>query len=85
MEDLGKFTQVAANSSQATRACSLPSASGKLKAAVEEACHTLSWIHSSAGLIPPTVDPFVVGTTTVASKASGQEGADHSTDAGSYC
>ena len=34
----------------------------KSKAAVEEACHALSWIHSSAGLIPLIVDPFVKAT-----------------------
>ena len=34
----------------------------KSKAAVEEACNALSWIHSSAGLTPPLVDPFVKAT-----------------------
>ena len=34
----------------------------KSKAAVEEACNALSWIHSSAGLVSPMVDPFVKAT-----------------------
>ena len=34
----------------------------KSKAAVEEACNALSWIHSSAGLTPPLADPFVKAT-----------------------
>ena len=34
----------------------------KSKVAVEEACNALSWIHSSAGLTPPLVDPFVKAT-----------------------
>ena len=29
------------------------------KAAVEEACNALSWIHSCAGLLSPVADPFV--------------------------
>ena len=29
------------------------------KAAVEEACNALSWVHSSVGLMPITADPFV--------------------------
>ena len=32
------------------------------KAAVEEACNALSWVHSSAGLLPITKDPFVKAT-----------------------
>ena len=32
------------------------------KAAVEEACNALSWVHSSAGLLPITIDPFVKAT-----------------------
>ena len=34
----------------------------KSKAAVEEACNALSWIHSSAGLTPPLSDLFVKAT-----------------------
>ena len=34
----------------------------KSKAAVEEVCNALSWIHSSAGLVPPLADPFVKAT-----------------------
>ena len=34
----------------------------KSKAAVEEACNALLWIHSSAGLTPPLSDPFVKAT-----------------------
>ena len=57
----------------------------KSKAAVEEACHALSWVHSSAAHSGPFRQGYSGGTTTVTSKASGQEGADHSADAGSYC
>ena len=34
----------------------------KSKAAGEEACNALSWIHSSASLTPPLSDPFVKAT-----------------------
>ena len=34
----------------------------KSKAAVEEACNALSWIHPIAGLTPPLADPFVKAT-----------------------
>lgn len=32
------------------------------KAAVEETCNALSWVHASAGLSSPSVDPFVKAT-----------------------
>ena len=32
------------------------------KSAVEEACNSLAWVHSIAGLLSPTVSPFVKAT-----------------------
>ena len=32
------------------------------KSAVEEACNSLAWVHSTAGLVSPTVSPFVKAT-----------------------
>ena len=34
----------------------------KSKSSVEEACNAVSWVHSTAGLIPLRVDPFVKAT-----------------------
>ena len=34
----------------------------KSKATVEEACNAVSWVHASAGLSSPSVDPFVKAT-----------------------
>ena len=38
------------------------------KAAVEEACNALSWVHSSAGLMPIAADPFVKAALKVYSE-----------------
>ena len=29
------------------------------RAAVEEACNALAWVHATAGLSPPTLSPFL--------------------------
>lgn len=34
----------------------------RLKSAVEEECHALAWVHSTAGLAPPPSHPFVKAT-----------------------
>ena len=34
----------------------------KSRSAIEEACNSVSWIHSTAGMIPPMSDPFVKAT-----------------------
>ena len=34
----------------------------QFKAAVEAACNTLAWVHSTTGLPSPTISPFVKAT-----------------------
>ena len=36
--------------------------STKSKSAIEEACNSIAWVHLTAGLLSPTVSPFVKST-----------------------
>ena len=39
-----------------------PGDTSQFKAAVEGACNTLAWVHSTAGLPSPTISPYIEAT-----------------------
>ena len=59
---MGSFTQPGPHSHQLSLYLQHLAEKSKSKAAVEEACNVLSWIHSSDGLVLPLVDPFIKAT-----------------------
>ena len=62
MEDLGNSSQAESQQGLVSLSSTYVQHLGKetsSKVAVEEACNALSWVYSSVGLLPITVDSFV--------------------------